>query len=91
MATRATGGRCHLLPLERDPRIPDVTQTVLRVASVSKAFTATAVMQLVERGQLDLDRDVNDYLDIVDFDASAAPNGLNSADQIGTERAKQIL
>jgi CubicO group peptidase (beta-lactamase class C family) len=39
------------------------TATVLRVASVSKAFTATAVMQLVEQGKLDLDRDVNEYLD----------------------------
>ena len=41
----------------------DPERTVLRVASVSKSFTATAVMQLVERGKLDLDRDVNDYLD----------------------------
>jgi CubicO group peptidase (beta-lactamase class C family) len=39
--------------------------TVLRVASVSKAFTATAVMQLVEQGKLDLDHDVNEYLDFV--------------------------
>ncbi len=37
--------------------------TLFRPGSVSKLFTWTAVMQLVERGQLDLDRDVNDYLD----------------------------
>ena len=28
-----------------------------------QSFTATAVMQLVEQGKLDLDRDVNGYLD----------------------------
>jgi CubicO group peptidase (beta-lactamase class C family) len=45
-------------------RVPmDAERTVLRVASVSKTFTATAVMQLVEQGTLDLDRDVNEYLD----------------------------
>ena len=42
------------------PVIPN--QTVFRVASVSKAFTATAVMQLVESGKLDLETDVNRYL-----------------------------
>jgi CubicO group peptidase (beta-lactamase class C family) len=41
--------------------LPD--QTLFRPGSVSKLFTATAVMQLVEQGKLDLDRDVNDYLD----------------------------
>jgi CubicO group peptidase (beta-lactamase class C family) len=41
----------------------DPQRTVVRVASVSKTFTATAVMQLVEQGKLDLDRDINDYLD----------------------------
>jgi CubicO group peptidase (beta-lactamase class C family) len=38
-------------------------QTLFRPGSISKVFTATAVMQLVEQGKLDLDRDVNDYLD----------------------------
>jgi CubicO group peptidase (beta-lactamase class C family) len=33
-----------------------------RVASVSKVFTAIAIMQLVERGKLRLDEDVNKYL-----------------------------
>jgi CubicO group peptidase (beta-lactamase class C family) len=41
--------------------LPD--QTLFRPGSISKLFTATAVMQLVEQGKLDLDRDVNDYLD----------------------------
>ncbi|MBE1874668.1 serine hydrolase domain-containing protein, partial [Myceligenerans pegani] len=37
--------------------------TLFRPGSVSKVFTATAVMQLVERGDLDLDADVSEYLD----------------------------
>jgi CubicO group peptidase (beta-lactamase class C family) len=40
-----------------------VEETLFRPGSVSKLFTATAVMQLVEQGKLDLDRDVNDYID----------------------------
>jgi CubicO group peptidase (beta-lactamase class C family) len=39
------------------------TETLFRPGSTSKLFTWTAVMQLVEQGKLDLDRDVNDYLD----------------------------
>ncbi|PYV16152.1 MAG: serine hydrolase [Acidobacteria bacterium] len=39
---------------------PDTT--VFRAGSVSKLFTATAVLDLVERGQLDLHTDVNRYL-----------------------------
>jgi CubicO group peptidase (beta-lactamase class C family) len=37
--------------------------TLVRPGSISKLFTAIAVMQLVEQDKLDLDRDVNDYLD----------------------------
>src|SRR6266581_476640 len=37
--------------------------TLFRIGSVSKLFTWTAVMQLAEQGRLDLDRDVNDYID----------------------------
>lgn len=43
------------------PVSPD--STLFRPGSISKLFTWTAVMQLVERGKLDLDRDVNTYLD----------------------------
>jgi CubicO group peptidase (beta-lactamase class C family) len=40
----------------------DPAQTLFRPGSVSKLFTWTAVMQLVEQGKLDLDADVNTYL-----------------------------
>ncbi|HMK92650.1 MAG TPA: serine hydrolase domain-containing protein [Thermoleophilia bacterium] len=43
-------------------RSMDPLHTRLRVASLSKIVTATAVMQLVERGRLALDDDVNDFL-----------------------------
>ena len=45
----------------RTPIDPEIT--LFRQASVSKLFTWTAVMQLVEQGKIDLDRDVNAYLD----------------------------
>ncbi len=41
----------------------DPEQTVFRIGSTTKLFTWTAVMQLVEQGKLDLDADVNTYLD----------------------------
>jgi len=40
----------------------DPERTLFRVASVSKLFTATAALQLVERGALGLDDDVNQHL-----------------------------
>src|SRR5262249_10420092 len=44
-------------------RIPvDPDHTRFRVGSISKLFTATAIMQLVEQNKLDLNADVNTYL-----------------------------
>jgi CubicO group peptidase (beta-lactamase class C family) len=47
--------------LETGRRV-DPETTLFRVASVSKLFTGTAVMQLAEQGKLDLHGDVNAYL-----------------------------
>jgi CubicO group peptidase (beta-lactamase class C family) len=44
----------------RRPVDPQTTQ--FRIASISKLFVWTAVMQLVEEGKLDIDKDVNTYL-----------------------------
>ena len=41
----------------------DPARTLFRPGSTSKLFTWTAVMQLVEQGKLDLDVDINKYLD----------------------------
>ena len=45
-----------------EQRIPMSTDTIMNVASVSKTITATAVMQLCERGDIGLDADINEYL-----------------------------
>jgi CubicO group peptidase (beta-lactamase class C family) len=50
----------------------DPQATLFRPGSVSKLFTWTAVMQQVERGKLDLDADVNRYLD---FEIPPGPAG----------------
>ncbi len=41
----------------------DPNATIFRLASISKLFTWVSVMQLQEQGKLDLDTDVNRYLD----------------------------
>ena len=41
-------------PLENDD--------MLRIASISKTFVATAIMQLAEQGKVDLDADISDYM-----------------------------
>ena len=46
---------------KRTPVSPETT--LFRPGSISKLFTWTAVMQLVEQGKIDLDADINTYLD----------------------------
>jgi CubicO group peptidase (beta-lactamase class C family)/D-alanyl-D-alanine dipeptidase len=45
-----------------DKKTPASPETVYRIGSVSKLFTDIGVMQLVERGELDLDAPVQKYL-----------------------------
>ncbi|MET3294736.1 UNVERIFIED_ORG: CubicO group peptidase (beta-lactamase class C family) [Bacillus proteolyticus] len=40
----------------------DPKKTVFRLASISKVFTASAVMQLVEQGKIDLNKDILNYM-----------------------------
>lgn len=40
-----------------------VDDTLVRPGSISKLFTWTAVMQLVQQGKINLDENINDYLD----------------------------
>ena len=47
--------------LKKKPVDPETT--MFRLASISKLFTWISVMQLVEQGKLDIDADVNQYLD----------------------------
>lgn len=47
----------------KDKKPVDPKSTIFRLASISKLFTWVAVMQLQEQGKLDLDTDINQYLD----------------------------
>lgn len=51
-------GRAKLFP-KKEPTL----DTIYPVGSISKTVTATAVMQLWEKGLFNLDDDINDYLD----------------------------
>lgn len=53
---------CGFGTADPDAGLPASAETLYRVGSVSKLFTDIAVMQLVERGQLDLDQPVRNYL-----------------------------
>jgi len=47
-----------------DERVPaDAERSLFRIASITKTFVWTAIMQLVEQGRLGLDDDVNTHLD----------------------------
>lgn len=49
---------------DREKEVPvNPEQTLFRMGSTSKLLTWTAVMQLVEQGKLDLEADINTYLD----------------------------
>jgi CubicO group peptidase (beta-lactamase class C family) len=57
-----------------DKRTPmDPERTLIRPGSTSKLFTWTAVMQLVAQGKIDLNRDVNAYLDFKVSSKSGEP------------------
>jgi len=47
---------------DRENEIPATPETVYEAGSISKVFTATAVMQLVEAGQVELDKPLTLYL-----------------------------
>jgi CubicO group peptidase (beta-lactamase class C family) len=61
---------------KREPVTADAT--LFRPGSISKLFTWTSVMQLAEQGKLDLDKDVNEYLDFKILPAYGKPITLNN-------------
>ena len=61
---------------KKHPVVADAT--LFRPGSISKLFTWTAVMQLAEQGKLDLDRDVNTYLDFKIPEAFGKPITLKN-------------
>lgn len=48
-------------------KVPNTLETKFRLASVSKIFTATAILQLAEQGKLSLDEKLGKYLDTSQF------------------------
>jgi CubicO group peptidase (beta-lactamase class C family) len=59
-------------------KLVDAKTTLFRPGSVSKLFTWTAVMQLVEQGKLDLNADINTYLDFKIPEAFGKPITLKN-------------
>jgi CubicO group peptidase (beta-lactamase class C family) len=47
---------------DRENRRPATEHTMYSLASISKPITATGLMVLAQRGQIDLDRPINEYL-----------------------------
>ena len=47
---------------DKKNKIPATAETVYRIGSISKLFTAMATMKLVEEGQIDIDRPLKNYL-----------------------------
>ena len=45
-----------------ETQTPLCNDHMMRIASISKSFTATSLMQLVEKGQISLDDDVSDLI-----------------------------
>lgn len=61
---------------DKKPVVAD--KTLFRPGSISKLFTWTAVMQLQEQGKLDLDKDINEYLDFKIPEAFGKPITLKN-------------
>lgn len=57
-------GMADLGSRDRAPELVDPARTLMRVGSISKVGLAVAVMQLVERGELDLDEPITTYTDL---------------------------
>jgi CubicO group peptidase (beta-lactamase class C family) len=53
------------------------TDSIFRIASVSKQFTASAVLLLADEGLIDLDEDIRSYLpDLVDYGATVTVRSM---------------
>lgn len=57
-----SGGRRYIDNENSENDLLFTEDTKLRIASVSKSFTAAAIMQLVDQDKIDLDTDVSEYL-----------------------------
>lgn len=72
---------------DAETRRPATVHTPYSLASVSKPFTATALMVLVERGEVDLDRAVNDYLGSARLSVGAGDPQVATVRQVASHTA----
>lgn len=75
-------------------QLPMQTDSVFRIASMTKPLTSVAVMQLVEQGKVDLDAPMSEYLD--DFEPrrvllDVAEGGVAYSDESWTPTIRQLL
>ena len=47
---------------DKENRVPVASETVFKIGSITKVFTASAVMKLHEQGLLDIDKPVKEYI-----------------------------
>jgi CubicO group peptidase (beta-lactamase class C family) len=47
---------------DRERRVPAAAETIYQIGSITKVLNATAIMQLVEQGRMQLDRPFSEYL-----------------------------
>ena len=57
--------------MNRDENIQANDNTIYRIASITKPFTAIAILQLHERGKLKLDDDIGNYIDYKALDGKS--------------------
>ncbi|MFP4081709.1 MAG: serine hydrolase domain-containing protein [Candidatus Aminicenantes bacterium] len=67
----------------REQKIPAAPETVYRVGSISKLFNAISIMQQQEKGNLDIDSDIKEYLLFMHFE--------NPFDQPGEFTLRHLL
>ncbi len=58
--------------------LPVVRETLFQAGSIGKSYTATAVMQLVDDGKLDLDAPLRDYLPDLEFEDAEVSKTLTA-------------
>ncbi len=72
---------------DRENHIPATADTMYTLGSTSKPITATAIMLLRERGLLNLDRPINDYLG----DAKLVARVGNASEATATTKLSTLM
>ena len=73
VVTVATSGTANL-----NTGLPVVRETLFQAGSIGKSYTATAIMQLVDDGRLDLDAPLREYLPSLEFADATVSKTLTS-------------